>query len=1584
MAAAVAVVWCGQLRAQTTIPGDFSEITGTTTGQSVSGWGSPGSIACHGKSSFPILKHTNGVAVMAAGRYNDGASATTARAVAFSHNGPLHGGSDSMPALLEASVKWASRKTTPSTITVGCGSGINASFWTSRGYLTKSVTTTMSSSSNDLSGVDVFIFDWHSDYSASAITKIQTFTAAGGGIVCGSTPWALGTQPTADAYAVMGPFGLTNSGGGWGGTSPATVPATAPSPYYGALNGTDDLILDKEGGITMSSADKGIAANAIDQVLAVRPDVAALNADLDTLGDGSHYGLIPVTAAAPLVRASKPVEAMLARYQSRKFDAMTAAQLVAHPSASDWPGSPAAGSTVSKTIPVNGTVPADVYMNQGNRGRRIETRLYAAPGATLTVTIPADKVSAGLRIDIGCHIDENFHLGQWNRFPKVTRRVPLTQTVTQTGNVFGGLVWIEIPAGSNLGNFNVSISGALEAPCFQLGVDTDATWNATLKNLPGAWGCIMTNNVPGYGNTPGFTVYLSRTQLQKVTSAETVALHWKNVIETSDHFMGYTAFRKRGESALSDRDISAGGGHAGYPVMMAYWDSDMLTKGILTQGDWGFYHELGHTFQDSFDGNYTIATHGEMDVNLPPGLLYNIVHQQTTWDSNAHPGIAAGSRLNNRAQYLALPAAQQTWQTACEGDPVNDSGETAFDFYCNIVEAFGWQAYHTALSRLMGWLQGGTDAELSALSSSDPNYRRNRFYLIFCDATGRNLDTYFQRYGLGVAGKGYEITASVKSTIAAKGYPVWNDNSAMTAISNPGTVSLPEDTPPGSLVHDFSVTDPDPGETHTYEITAGDPNGDFSIGRLTGELRISAIDYERTTSYSLTVRASGNSIPFSGTRHTIVRTFTVNVANLVEVPAVTPRNFLARGSMTSGTVLGSVTAMPETGRTITGYAIVNGNGAGIFAIGSTGAITLQLPASLPNPGTVVLTVGATDSAGQTGYGKMQVFCNTSAVLADQHWKLDETGGTAAANTAGGLTGAYQGSPTLGQPGARMSTDKGMRLDGVDDKVNVPPLGVTGNTFTISGWVKRNGNQADWAGLVLSRTSGSNAGSGMMLGPDNDLRYFWNESHWGYSSGLILPDNRWAFVAVVVEPSKATLYLHDGATLSSATHDAAQSSATLNGDWHLGYDTVGVARYFKGDMDDVRMYYRSLSPAEIQQAYHESAVTLVGSVAPPAYADGDGDDFSDSLELALGTDPANVSSVPPSAYAGLRGWWQLDEGSGTTAADSSGYSGQTGTLINSPAWAVGVAGSSLELNGTSQAVSIPALNTPSNTFAICAWVRRNGTQNTYAGIVYAWQHGPASGMMFGPSNQLRYTWDGGHWGYSSGLTVPDNVWTFCGVVIEPGKATLYMMPAGGTMQTAVNVNTHGMAPLAGDFYLGQDTGTSSRYMKGRIDEARIFGRSLNGAEMQFIADATLPPSGMSQPPGQSDQAWLAANGQPEDGSGNGDGAPDKSPDGDGVSNALKFALGLPADSAGYAGRVRGELHEANGERYNVLTYTRPEPAPGGSFYSVEVSADLATWNTEETEEISSTLENGLRTVTVRDRIPVGGGAPARFIRLRVSP
>lgn len=129
------------------------------------------------------------------------------------------------------------------------------------------------------------------------------------------------------------------------------------------------------------------------------------------------------------------------------------------------------------------------------------------------------------------------------------------------------------------------------------------------------------------------------------------------------------------------------------------------------------------------------------------------------------------------------------------------------------------------------------------------------------------------------------------------------------------------------------------------------------------------------------------------------------------------------------------------------------------------------------------------------------------------------------------------------------------------------------------------------------------------------------------------------------------------------------------------------------------------------------------------------------------------------------------------------------------------------------------------------------------------------------------------------------------------------------------------------------------------------------------------------------AWLQANGLPPDGSGLG--AATANPSGDGVMNGMKFALGLPVNSAGYAGRFATRPHDESGATYLSLTYVRPEPASAGISYAVKVSSDLATWSSAGTTEVSNTVSGGLRTMTVRDDESFGGPASMRFIRLEIA-
>ncbi len=233
------------------------------------------------------------------------------------------------------------------------------------------------------------------------------------------------------------------------------------------------------------------------------------------------------------------------------------------------------------------------------------------------------------------------------------------------------------------------------------------------------------------------------------------------------------------------------------------------------------------------------------------------------------------------------------------------------------------------------------------------------------------------------------------------------------------------------------------------------------------------------------------------------------------------------------------------------------------------------------------------------FGLCSVFVNNSA-FADlvAWWKFDEGSGIVAADSSGfGYDGKLNGMDDSDWVDGIMG--KALEFDGVNDYVTVPSPDLVGtNTLTLTAWIKREGQQSIYAGIVWSRDTNTQAGTGICFGSgpgfraNHELAYCWDESFWEWHSGLIVPDGKWVFVALVVEPTKATLYMGQDGALSSATHEAWHDIITeFNGVSMIGYDNYRLKgasdiphKPFKGMIDEVRIYNHELDGDEISAIY----------------------------------------------------------------------------------------------------------------------------------------------------------------------------------------------------------------------------------------------------------------------------------------------------------------------------------------------------------------------------------------------------------------
>ncbi len=268
--------------------------------------------------------------------------------------------------------------------------------------------------------------------------------------------------------------------------------------------------------------------------------------------------------------------------------------------------------------------------------------------------------------------------------------------------------------------------------------------------------------------------------------------------------------------------------------------------------------------------------------------------------------------------------------------------------------------------------------------------------------------------------------------------------------------------------------------------------------------------------------------------------------------------------------------------------------SGVIAAGGKTTVSVTPAAGWPDmpPGEYSDLLTFTDQTNGNALTTRRYTLDVTAGVMNAWWKLDETDGSIAKDSSqSGNDSLLNGNP-LWSAGR---FENGLTFDGSDDYTSASALNLNSNTVTFTGWVKRNGTQADWAGLIFCR--GGNSCTGLSLRNGGELRYHWDGGRYDFSSKLVVPNGVWTFVALVVEPTKATFYMSNGAgfltAVDSSTHDPEQFDAAIM----LGQDSSG-GRFYKGMLDDMRVYNYALSAADLTEVRAGS-----GRAENPSPADG---------------------------------------------------------------------------------------------------------------------------------------------------------------------------------------------------------------------------------------------------------------------------------------------------------------------------------------------------------------------------------------------
>ncbi|MBV6518232.1 MAG: hypothetical protein DCC43_07945 [Candidatus Brocadia sp.] len=576
--------------------------------------------------------------------------------------------------------------------------------------------------------------------------------------------------------------------------------------------------------------------------------------------------------------------------------------------------------------------------------------------------------------------------------------------------------------------------------------------------------------------------------------------------------------------------------------------------------------------------------------------------------------------------------------------------------------------------------------------------------------------------------------------------------------------------------------------------------------------------------------------------------------------------------------------------------------------------------------TATITTGVTDLAGNA-LSSNYTWSFTTSIASPEglqaYYTFDEGNGTVVNDSSGnGNNGTITGATwTTGKSGG------GLSFDGNNDSVTVPRM--NNDEVSVCAWFYKNANDTTRHDAIFS---GLRASLNTQLREGFELRFpasapdriefvlvtqdgSGNKSTRIAQGDLVHSVGNWYHVAGTYNKTSGEQKLYvNGGLVHTLLHGAGNTIVplTLYSDMRIGYSRVNNG-YFRGAVDEVRLYSRALTNQEILDLFNSptvsttspaeneagvavnSAITATFSepmdantITTATFTPTDGvtpvtgtvsytgttATFMPSGNLSYATNyTATITTgatdlsgdALTSAYTwsfttgaappqGLLAYYTFNEGSGTVINDSSG-NGNTGA-INEAAWTTGRSAGGLSFDGLNDYVYLGnPLSLQPGAVSVSAWFKTtdsNGIiirKRSYGYGLDVWNSGRISFWIYNSAATLFRA--------SSLLAYHDNLWHHAVGVYDGSTVRLYIDGAQVASAPAGTI-FYG----AGGIAIGRDGDSSGSYYSGLIDGVSIYNRALSN---QGVSDLfhnpglfdTIPPVVSSTSPAR-DATGVALN------------------------------------------------------------------------------------------------------------------------------
>jgi hypothetical protein len=423
-----------------------------------------------------------------------------------------------------------------------------------------------------------------------------------------------------------------------------------------------------------------------------------------------------------------------------------------------------------------------------------------------------------------------------------------------------------------------------------------------------------------------------------------------------------------------------------------------------------------------------------------------------------------------------------------------------------------------------------------------------------------------------------------------------------------------------------------------------------------------------------------------------------------------------------------------------------------------------------------------------------------------------------------------GSSAVWQDGARSNTNqkplgRSLSFDGSNDHIQTTTKGYDQNIFSYSGWFKVNDLSASYT-IFGNHDDNCRYGYDLMVIANGSLDFRTYGSGGGandtvQSAANLITPGKWYHFTVTLDGSTINLYLNN----SLVAQDTSQTTLVYSNQNHFFGRRSTFSSYenfLYGQLDEIKYFPYALSLSDIAVEYNRGV----------------------GIALGVGQNTNNAAQQVGTTSS-LTGWWKFDDGKSNSSADSSGNNrtANLGTGGTTPTWTLGKFGKALNFNGTSNFVTAnSSTGMTFSDFTISAWYNRAFTTGA-SQVIFAnanWGGGGGIQLAVGNAGEVYCQTLNGVTGASTysaqNIVTVGSGWKHLAISKIGSSCSVYVDGVSlGTTAASHATMTGSSLP----FTFGRRVDAASDYVKGYIDNVKLFNRGLTADEISYEYNQNKP-------------------------------------------------------------------------------------------------------------------------------------------------